>query len=293
LKAGHEVKGTGRGDLPSEKWPAPYYPGGDSPASFAEILEDFSPHAIIHCAGSSPVGDSFNAPLEDFKASVESWVKLLEGVRQKRMHPVLFFPSSAAVYGNPATLPVNEDAPVNPISPYGFHKAACELAAREYSTCFGLNTIVCRLFSVFGEEQRRLLIWELFQQLDGPEMQVRLQGTGRESRDYLYIDDLAAAFLGLIENVRASKERGRYLQVNVARGESITVLEAALLIERLLDSEKEILTSDNGRQGDPQQWEADISLFKRTVPDWKPAPFTESLERCLKTWRGEAERENG
>ena len=88
-------------------------------------------------------------------------------------------PASAAVYGNPSTLPVNETAELRPISPYGFHKIACELLAREAAQCFDQDVLICRFFSVFGRKQHRLLVWELYQQLVGSDDAISLDGTWR------------------------------------------------------------------------------------------------------------------
>ena len=179
--AKHEVLGLARRSQADHDWPGKHQAVDVAHADISGIVSEFVPDMIFHGAGTASVSGSIESPLDDFRAAAVTWANVLDGIRRSGLRPVVMFPSSAAVYGNPKELPVREDAPVAPISPYGFHKAACELLAREYSECFGLTLVVCRIFSVFGPSQRRLLVWELFDQLSGPEPVVWLGGTGRES----------------------------------------------------------------------------------------------------------------
>jgi nucleoside-diphosphate-sugar epimerase len=223
----------------------------------------------------------------------------------------LLYASSAAVYGNLAALPAREDAPARPISPYGFHKAACELLAHEYAECFGLNVVVCRLFSLFGAAQRRLLVWELYRQFAAAaEPIVRLEGTGAETRDYLHINDVAAALLDIASLDIASldsasiniaspetnaardgetKERGRCLVVNVASGVETSVLALAAEVGRLVAPEKEIHCRGRERAGDPRAWRADITRLRTLAPGWQPQPLARSLAQCIRDWQKEAD----
>ncbi len=214
--------------------------------------------------------------------AILTWADTLEAVRRSGERPLVVFPSSAAVYGNPATLPVPETALVDPISPYGFHKAACEILAREYATCFGLSLLVCRLFSVFGFGQRRLLVWELFRQFDGPGTTVRLQGTGRESRDYLHTDDIGDALLHLCARPVVA---GECALVNLASGLRTETLDLALRMKSLLGSTKDVVCRGESRRGHPDQWQADIGRLRALAPAWHPRDLSSSLQRCLNQWK--------
>jgi UDP-glucose 4-epimerase len=277
---GHEVMGTGR--MPSSKdWSGLYTPLAGSDELRA-LIDDFRPDVVVNAAGTASVGASVEDPLNDFRGSVGTCADLLDAVRGSETRPLVVVLSSAAVYGNPASLPVSEDAPLQPISPYGFHKVMCELLAREYAKCFELKVLVCRFFSVFGPAQRRLLVWELYQQLAGPEKIAWLSGTGAETRDFLYIDDLSAALLGLIDNFRASASD--YAAVNVAGGDETSVLQLAEMIRDLVAPEKEIRCRGEQRTNDPVHWRADVSRLQTLLPAWKPRTLQEGLADCAKTW---------
>jgi UDP-glucose 4-epimerase len=264
-RLGHEVAGAGRND------------------DLEVLIRDFLPDVLVNAAGTASVAASLDDPLHDFRGSVETCAGVLDAVRRSGKNPLVVIPSSAAVYGNPASLPVTEEAALQPISPYGFHKAATELLAREYAECFGLKVMICRFFSVFGPAQRRLLVWELYQQLIGPEEIAWLSGTGKESRDFLYIDDLSEALLGLVEN---SQQADRdYVVVNVASGIETSVLRVAELLRELLVCEKEIRCKGNQRKNDPLRWRADISRLQTLLPQWKPRTLQEGLADCALAWR--------
>jgi len=287
-RAGHQVLGIARRSQPDRDWPGEHLPADVAHADLTETIERFAPDVVLHGAGTASVGASLKAPLEDLRAAAMTWANVLDNVRRSKVRPLLIFPSSAAVYGNPKELPVREDAPVNPISPYGFHKAACELLAREYADCFGLRIIVCRIFSVFGPAQRRLLVWELYEQLAGPEPVVWLQGTGRESRDFLYADDLASAMLCIARPSGQHMEANGCQFVNMGRGVETPVRELAEQLGRIVAPQKEIRCRGVERPGDPMRWRGETTRLKKMAPDWNVDSLASSLEKCARIWRGQA-----
>ena len=279
---GHVVIGTGRYMEPKKDWGGLYtvVSGSDD---LSNLIRDVGPDVLINAAGTASVGASLDDPLNDFRGSVQTCAGVLDAVRRSGQNPVVVIPSSAAVYGNPASLPVAEDAALQPISPYGFHKTACELLAREYAECFGLRILTCRFFSVFGAAQQRLLVWELYQQFAGPEKIAWVDGTGTETRDFVYIDDLAAALLALVQKFSASGQE--CLLVNVASGIETSVLSLAEMIRDLVAPEKKIRCRGNLRKNDPLRWRADISRLQMHLPSWQPRPLNEGLALCVKVWR--------
>lgn len=279
-RCGHEVMGSGRSS--NNCWSGLYTPITGS-GELRTLIDDFRPDIVINAAGTASVGASVEDPLNDFRGSVQTCVEVLDAVRGSETRPLVVVLSSAAVYGNPVSLPVAEDALLQPISPYGFHKVMCELLAREYAECFGLKVLVCRFFSVFGPAQRRLLVWELYQQLAGPEKIAWLNGTGEETRDFLYIDDLAAALLGLIENAQETPDN--YLSVNVAGGVETSVLQLAGMLRDLVAPDKEIRCRGILRKNDPLRWRADVSRLQTLLPAWKPRTLQEGLADCVQAWK--------
>ena len=278
--AGHEVLGISRSSQPEPGWPGRHLQGDAGQTDLAPVIRDFAPDLLLQAAGSASVGASFADPVGDFRATAVTLTNVLDSVRRSGREPLVVFPSSAAVYGNPATLPVAEDAPCAPISPYGFHKAACELLACEYAQCFGLSTVVCRLFSLFGSRQRRLLAWEIYSQLTGTADAVQLQGTGTETRDFLHIDDLSRAILLLAKTV----PRRQCTLLNMASGSETTVLTLAETIRSMTAPGKMITCKGIARLGDPHRWCADVRCLRALIPEWNPQELSTALESTIRQW---------
>ena len=280
-KLGHQVVGTGRGFKPGDAWPHRYVQSDLSPSHIAGIIQEFEPDALLHAAGPASVSASLTDPVIDLEGTAGTSSNVLEGIRRSGCKPLLVMASSAAVYGNPNELPVNEDAPVQPISPYGYHKAIGELLSREYAECFGLDVIVCRFFSVFGVTQRRLLVWELYKQLAGPGDTAWLEGTGSESRDFLQVDDAAAAVLELA-NARVALPTNTCTMVNVGSGVETSVITLAQQLRDLIAPHKEIYCRGVRRQNDPLRWCADVSRLRSLRPEWQPKPSMRRWRSALK-----------
>jgi len=283
-RAGHEVLGLARRSQRDADWPGRHVAVDVAQSDLVEVIRDFSPQVIFHGAGTASVGSSLSAPLDDLRASAMTWANVLDSTRRSGTRPLLVFPSSAAVYGNPAALPVAESSEIAPISPYGFHKMACELIGREYATCYGLSIVICRIFSLFGPAQRRLLVWELFEQLIGPEPTVWLQGNGDESRDFLHIHDLSSAVMELV-GTRTMQNQPDFTVVNVAAGREVNAVDLAKQLRDLVGVDKDIRCRGIARRGDPKRWAADINLLARMAPNWQSAPLLDSLGQCVSDWR--------
>jgi UDP-glucose 4-epimerase len=281
--SGHQVLGIARASQPAPGWSGEHAQADALSSDLAEIITRFAPDVLLHAAGTASVGASLTFPLDDLRASVMTWANILDSVRRSGIRPLVLFPSSAAVYGNPAERPVREDMPTRPISPYGFHKSACELLAREYAECFDLRIISCRFFSLFGGAQRRLFVWEIYRQLVKGDAE--LEGTGNEIRDYLHIDDAASALLNLSGVAVANNGAGDLPAINVASGVEIRMIDLAEQIRDLVAPHRQILCRGHERPGDPNAWCADISRLRSLIPQWQPQPLTQGLAQCIEAWQ--------
>ncbi|WP_183559883.1 NAD-dependent epimerase/dehydratase family protein [Mucilaginibacter sp. SP1R1] len=170
----------------------------------------------------------------------------------------VFFFSSAAVYGNPQTLPITENTPVLPISPYGIHKSTAETLLENYSRALGLCVTVFRIFSVYGVGLRKQLVYDVSQRARqaaalGQES-IMLFGTGLETRDFIYVKDVCkAVLLVLSQPVKAP-----FTTYNLASGVESTVAEVAQCIIKHLNIKVNINFNGVVPKGDPTNWRADI-----------------------------------
>ncbi|MFQ4135679.1 NAD-dependent epimerase/dehydratase family protein [Nodosilinea sp. PGN35] len=237
------------------------------------------PSLIVACAGGSSVGASVNAPYLDFQRTVNATVAILEFMRLQCPEAALVYPSSAAAYGVVEQLPIREDSPLCPSSPYGVHKKIAEEIIAEYSRFFGLKTIVVRLFSVYGEGFCKQLLWDACHRIAANE--TTFFGTGDETRDWIHAADAAEL---LVE--AASYATPTCPIVNGAYGEPVTVRDILTELFRLMNRGDRPQFSGETRAGDPLHYHADVS--KALAWGWQPrVAWQEGLKRYVSWFQAE------
>lgn len=245
-------------------------------AGLAEMLRAEAPAACVHCAGRASVPLSMEDPAADFRDNTILTFELLDALRQHAPSCRFLLLSSAAVYGNPAQLPVTENQHVAPLSPYGFHKRQCELLCQEFSRIYGVPTLSVRIFSAYGPGLRRQVIWDICERILSTSS-LQLRGTGRESRDFIHAADIARALHLLVEKAPAQGEI-----YNLATGREVTIAELAGLIGAMLDSRATPHFDGVSRPGDPLNWRAEIGRI-RALGFEPTIPFEQGL-RGVATW---------
>lgn len=225
------------------------------------------PEEIYHLAGGSSVGPSLRIPEEDFKRTVASTCELLDWVRLNTLDTPVVIASSAAIYGAGHSGPIIENAATAPFSPYGYHKRMAELLCESYSRNFGLKTRVIRLFSVYGPELRKQLIWDTCRRLSESTKPLEMNGTGYEKRDWLHISDCVAMLS------RAATLDELHTTVNGGTGKATTVAEIVTELGRLWDDRPSPVFNGISRTGDPTDLIADttyaLQLGMKPNKGWK------------------------
>jgi len=239
--------------------------------SSVNILSDVTNEAIethdviINCAGASSVPASFLDPEVDFQKNTILVHQLLEKIRLSGNQNIRFINlSSAAVYGNPRNLPINESHELLPISPYGYHKMMAENICKMHYRCYGTKTLSLRIFSAYGPGQRKMLLWDLHQKIMNSNGEVILFGTGEESRDFIHMEDI---FQQLILAINHSAFQGE--SINVANGAGVKIREIAELYKKHHPVRFNFTFNGQNRPGDPLNWCADISKMKEWGYDSK------------------------
>lgn len=208
----------------------------------------------INASGSGNVAYSVENPLIDFEANALDVIKILDAIRLYSPSCKYIHISSAAVYGNPTKLPIEENDMLQPISPYGFHKQMSEIICKEYATLYNIPIAILRPFSIFGDGLRKQLLWDLCHKMSANE-NVELFGTGNESRDFIHISDFVQAV-----NCILQKSDFNCTIYNLASGEETTIKEVANTFENYF--KKQINFSNKTKPGDPVNWKANIEALK-------------------------------
>ncbi len=223
------------------------------------LFDEHRPDLVVNCTGAAHVGASITDPAHDYELNVRRVQQILESIRQVGCRCRFIHLSSAAVYGNPVSLPVAESAAAAPLSPYGFHKLQAEMLCREYAQIFGVPTLSLRIFSAYGPELRKQLFWDIYQKsLHG--QRIELSGTGNETRDFVFVKDIARA----VASLRDHPDLFDGQAVNLASGQATTIRQAARTLLDALGWQGELVFNGQVRAGDPLFWQADISALART-----------------------------
>ena len=221
------------------------------------ILRNTRPSFIVHLAALISVQESFLYPEEYFDVNVIGTLKLLKTLYDHQINRMVYI-SSAAVYGNPLDLPIKENHPTLPLSPYGLTKLAGEHLTRILSSRFGVEFVILRLFNVYGPGQNPLnpysgVISKFVYNALRKENLV-IFGDGNQSRDFIHVQDVVRA----IElSLKTENTNEIY---NIGSGKQVTINELAKKIVQVVGEGKIIYTKT--REGDIKHSYADISKAK-------------------------------
>ncbi len=250
-------------------------------ALLARLIAEQRIGAIMHFAGSVVVPESVENPLKYYdNNTVKSRALIESAVRGGVGH--FLFSSTAATYGIPDHVPVREDAPTEPINPYGASKLMTERMLADAAAAHPINACALRYFNVAGADPggragqstagATHLIKVAVEAATGRREAVDIYGTdydtpdGTGVRDYIHVTDLAAAHLRALERLIA--EPGRSLVLNCGYGRGYSVLEVLDSVDRVTNRRIERRLAPR-RAGDPPALIADNRKILETL-DWRP-----------------------
>jgi UDP-glucose 4-epimerase len=249
-------------------------------AHVAALIAEHGIDAIIHFAASIVVPDSVRDPLGYYRNNTVNSRALIEtavkgGVRH------FIFSSTAAVYGNPARVPVREDDPTIPMSPYGSSKLMTEIMLRDAGAAHGLRHVILRYFNVAGADPlgrtgqstkgATHLIKVAVEAALGMRPKMDVFGTdyptpdGTCIRDYIHVSDLVRAHLDALDYLRGD---GASVTLNCGYGRGFSVIEVIETVKRISGVDFKVEIAER-RAGDPAQIVA-ASDRARAALKWQP-----------------------
>lgn len=256
--------------------------------SVIRAVEAAQPDLVFHLGASSSVAGSWDAPNEMVQVNVLGTLHLLEALRMERSAARVVLACSAEAYGvvRPDELPIGEDQPFRPVSPYAVSKAAADLFGFQYNRSYGLHTVRLRLFNHCGPRQSsRFVVASLARQVAEIEAGFRaphiLVGNLEVRRDFVDVRDAVRAYWA----AATSGEPGAAYNVCSGRTHSIRDVLHGLLA---FSSARVDLVTDPSRRrpADLEVLQGDASAF-RDLTGWAPSiPFEQTLRDTLEYWRG-------
>ena len=211
---------------------------------------------VIHTAAQISVARSMDDPLFDARNNVFGTLNLLEAARSSNIHKFIYF-SSAAVYGNPEYLPIDEAHPQNPLSPYGASKLSGEKYCTMYHKAFGVPTVCIRPFNIYSPRQDPSnpysgVISKFIERVKNNQSPI-IFGDGTQTRDFVSVHDIVDMVLLAIDNKKAEGE-----VFNVGSGVPTTITELAQIIIDIYGANVDIEYTDS-MPGDIKHSSSDIS----------------------------------
>ena len=222
--------------------------------AWERLLGERKYDVVFHLAANAYVPPSVERPGWDYEINLASSFRLLEALRTMKWPGVLVFASSAAVYGNPARVPIHESDVTVPISPYGVAKLASERYVAVYSQIYGLKAGSLRFSSTYGPRQRKQVVYDLLEKLKRNPFELFMHGDGTQTRDFNYVEDAARAAMLVAERGALKGE-----VYNVASGHECSIQELAEKLCAIMGLQPRFVYSGSNRLGDPEKWSVDIS----------------------------------
>jgi GDP-4-dehydro-6-deoxy-D-mannose reductase len=256
------------------------------PASLDAVLQQVRPEAVIHLAGQTFIPEAFRDPAHTLDVNLKGTLNLLQALQRNDFNGTFLYVSSGDVYGRVSAelLPISEQQPARPQNPYAVSKAAAELLCYQWSCNLPWRILVARPFNHIGPGQREdFVISSVARQLARIRLKLQaprlLVGDVDVSRDFLDVEDVISAYLGLLE----SGQNGEIY--NVCSGKEY-------LIRDMIASMLYLTETDAVIEQDPARLRpSDLRRVKGSnqkimqVTGWQPTiPMQQTLLNVLSDW---------
>ena len=234
---------------------------------------------VFHQAALIYVRESLENPEETHEVNINGTLNLLEAAQKEKVKRFIFASSGGAIYDDSAKLPLKESSPILPQSPYGISKLAGEYYCQFFQKVYGLETIILRYFNVFGPRQNLdspyAAVIPKFIKLMLAGKKPTIYGDGEQSRDFVYVDDVAEA------NVLACFAKNLNERIfNIGSGSSVTINQLVRILNKLMG--KKIKPKYGPAvKGEAKFSQAAISLAKNYLGYSPKIGFEEGLRRTI------------
>lgn len=259
----------------------PAHPGltlicGDirDPSTVDQALDGVS--HVLHLAAQVSVPASVADPLASSQHNIQGFLNVLDGARRAKVARFVYA-SSAAVYGVPARLPLDEESPAAPLSPYGLEKSVNDQYAALYRELYGLSTLGLRYFNVYGPRQDPASpyagVISRFAAAMVKGEPVRVFGDGGQTRDFIFVGDVARLNLRALESPASGV-------CNIATGHSVTLLELIGALAKCAGCTPQI-RHESPASGDIRHSAASPRRMLELLGPLAMTPLSEGLQQLL------------
>jgi UDP-glucose 4-epimerase len=235
---------------------------------------------VVHCAAQTSVARSVEDPLFDAENNIIGTLNLLEVARKSERLKRFVYVSSAAVYGFPEYVPIDENHPCRPVSPYGVSKLTGELYSRVFHELYMVPTVCIRPFNVYGRGQDPNSSYSgvisKFLERISKGLPLVIYGDGEQTRDFIHVSDVADMIVMAVECEEAVGEA-----FNCGTGREVSINELAKMMLSISGNDLEVEHSD-GRPGDVRRSCADIRKAEKVLGFRPKISLEEGLKELLR-----------
>ncbi len=266
------------------------------------VIRQHQPDAVMHFASYIQVGESVRSPDKYYQNNFTNTLNLMNAMVKHGINHFIFS-STAAVFGEPEYVPIDESHPKNPVNPYGRSKWMVEQVLSDYERAYGLKSVCLRYFNAAGADPSGLLgerhepethlIPLVLQAISGRRENICVFGRDYDTpdgtciRDYIHIVDLCSAHLLALSNLIKSGISRRY---NLGNGAGFSVQQVIETAERVTGKSVNVIEGAR-RDGDPARLVADARLAAQEL-GWKPV-YTDLANIIQHAWSWELKVANG
>ena len=246
-------------------------------AKLSTLFNKYKPEMVMHFGAFSLVGESVNEPYKYYYNNVAGTLSLLKVMIDNNCKKIVFS-STAAIFGNPIYLPIDEDHPKNPVNPYGKSKLMIEEILKDFDEAYGLKYVSFRYFNAAGHDpegdlsERHDPETHLFpiimQTIEGKRDSVSIFGVDYDTRDgscvrdYIHVNDLANAHLKGIDYL--NNKNNKSLFFNLGNGAGFSVKEVIKAVKETVKKDFKVL-EEKRRDGDPSILVSSNKLAKKVL----------------------------
>ncbi len=246
------------------------------------IFAKVKPDIVFHHAANASVSVSVKNPMLDQQVNIQGTIQILEAAVKHNVRKVVYA-SSAAIYGNPAYLPIDEKHPIAPLSPYGISKYVPELYLHTYRNLHNLNFTALRYANIYGPRQiaeGEGGVVAIFTDHVVKGEPITIQGDGEQTRDFIYVSDIVAVNLAAIEH-------GDGESYNIGTGQVTSINDLVKTMQQTSD-QPIIVQHTAPREGDIRHSYFNLNAAK-TGLQWEPkVSLSEGLQQTLEYYRKQA-----
>lgn len=249
-----------------------------------ELMNTHQFEVLVHHAAQMDVRASVADPGYDADVNIRGFLNLMEAARPHDLQKVIFASTGGAIYGEPVYTPQDEDHPLRPLSPYGITKLATEKYLHFYRHHHNIESVILRYANVYGprqDAQGDAGVVAIFarQMLEGTEPTIN--GTGRQTRDYVFVEDVVQANLAALDY-----DGGGTFNVGTAKETTVNALF------RLIRAEADSSVAMTHGPGKPGEQKRSVLGYERAMQElgWTPSvPIEDGLAQTVDWFRNQRE----